>query len=112
MINNNIDKWKPCYNKILNSDEFKNEAKYAYSQEVSIQAQHAWKFIPNERPTKVCNINQVYSLLFDSVSPKLIAGDRMNELVALAFEMFHAPCLEGNSKWLRDGYHEYFKTRV
>ena len=98
MINNNLDKWKCCYNKVLNSKDFKNEAKYTYLQEVAIQAEHAWRFVPTQKPTKVCNINQAYSLLFDSVSPTLIASGRMDELVDLAFTMFYAPCLKCNSK--------------
>ena len=59
----------------------------------------------------MCNINQACSLLFDSVSPTLIASGRLDELVALAFTMFYAPCLEGNSKWLREGCHVYFKIK-
>ena len=111
MINNNLDKWKCCYNKVLNSKDFKNEAKYTYLQEVAIQAEHAWRFVPTQKPTKVCNINQAYSLLFDSVSPTLIASGRMDELVDLAFTMFYAPCLKCNSKWLREGRHVYFKNK-
>ena len=84
---------------------------YAYSLEVSKRARLAWKYLHRERQTPVCSAQHVFSLLFDSISPKLIADGQANELVALAFTMFYDPCLEGNSNWLRDGCHNYFKNK-
>ena len=111
MISKNIDKWKHCYDEILKSDDFRREAKWEYTKTVSAEVHVAYKYLPGQRQVQVGSILHAFNLLFDSVSPKLIEQGRINELVAVAFSMFYAPCLEGNSSWLRDGCHRYFKMK-
>jgi hypothetical protein len=106
----NVDKWKCCYEKVLKSETFRSQAKWAYVQAVAAQAHVAWSYLPNQRQVEFTSIQFAFNLLFDSVSPKLIEAGRLDELVAVAFSMFYAPCLEGNSRWLKDGCRNYFKS--
>ena len=109
-LQENVEKWKCCYEKVLKSETFRSQAKWAYTQAVAAQAHVAWSYLPNPRRVAFTSINYAFSLLFDSVSPKLIEAGRLDELVAVAFSMFYAPCLESNSRWLKDGCRHYFKS--
>ena len=106
----NVAKWKCCYERVLKSETFRSEAKWAYTQAVAAQAHVAWSYLPNPRRVAISNINYAFNLLFDYVSPKLIEAGRLDELVAVAFSMFYAPCLESNSMWLKDGCRHYFQS--
>ena len=108
-VNKNVNKWKCCYEKVLKSEAFRTEAKWAYAKAVAAQAYVAYKYLPGKRQVEVKSILHAFNLLFDSVSPRLIEAGRLDELVAVAFSIFYAPCLEGNSSWLKDGCRSYFK---
>ena len=45
----NVDKWKCCYDKVLKSETFRSQAKWAYTQAVAAQAHVAWSYLPNQR---------------------------------------------------------------
>ena len=104
----NVELWKNLALRIFHTT-FKEYGKYHYGLEIGRMAENDGYTFRTKKGSKPADTpDQAMNLLFNEVAPKLIAEDRIAEVVALAWKWINVPCLENNDTWVKRSLEEYF----
>ena len=106
----NVKKWKTLVQRMF-VEKFKEEGRYHYGVEIGRMALKD-KYIyegENEKGRRADTTELAMKVLFNTVSPDLLAKGHIGKLISFVWKWLYVPNLEGNNQWVKDSLAEFFK---